>query len=477
MINVNVTDFASVRDAVSAIATHGGGTLRFPVGVHESATLHLPSHIRLHFDEGAVLKAAESGFDEPEPTPWSAFQDFGHSHFHNALLVADNVEDVTLSGRGLITGAGRLDARENGRGGKGGKLIALKEVRGVTIRELTLAQGGHFTILANGVDGLDVSKVRIEGQRDGFNVIGCRNVSIRDSWIEGGDDALVFKSDYALGRIADTENVRVMNCSLKSKNNALQFGTETTGAFRNMHFDGIRCVLAGKAAVGILSCDGAVIEDVHFRNLVLEECPTFFFIKIADRGRRPGYRKGIDTGAIRRITFTHVEGRGPMTSRGMDLTPTLMGMPHRPIEDITFTDVRLNVLGGHPAAHADSHVEDTGFFFSRFHTDVHPSYGWWMRDVKNVAFNDCSVTLSQPDGRPAVVIENGRKVVFRNFRAVRSTVHDHDIRVAGESDCEVVDSPDIEIVQSAPVRALPAARWLPEWQRLAPASDRTKEDP
>ncbi len=43
----------------------------------------------------------------------------------------------------------------------------------------------------------------------GANIIGCKNVTIRDSSFSGHDDALVFKSDYALGRSMDTENVEV----------------------------------------------------------------------------------------------------------------------------------------------------------------------------------------------------------------------------------------------------------------------------
>lgn len=450
---IDVNEYAGVREAVEAVAKRGGGAIRFPAGVYESATIHLPSHIHLRFEEGAVLQAAETGFDEPEPTEWSAYQDFGHSHFDNSLLVAKDVEDITLSGPGLITGAGRLGAHDDGHGGKGGKLIALKEARNVVIRDLTLAEGGHFTLLANGVDGMEVSNVRIEGQRDGFNVIGCKNVLIRDSWIEGGDDALVFKSDYALGRVADSENVEVRDCDLKSKNNALQFGTETVGAFRNMRFDGIRCVRAGKAAVGILSCDGAVIEDIHFRDMVLEECPTFFFIKIADRGRRPGYEKGRDTGVIRRISFTNVEGRGPMTSRGLELTPTLMGMPHRFIEDISFTNVHLTVHGGHPAEDADVRVEDTGFFFSRFHNDVHPSHGWWMRHVANVTFTDCGVRCAQPDGRPAVAVEESRRVTFRNFTAEGTEPLNREVRVIDSEDCGVEASPGVDRVEAEPTAA------------------------
>ena len=405
-------DYPSVRVAVAACSEAGGGELRFPAGDYETATVRLPSNIHIILEEGAVLRAAKTGYEEPEPNRWDAYQDFGHSHFNNSMLLADGVENVKLSGSGIISGDGRLTAGDDGFGGIGNKLLAFKECRNVCISGLHLREGGHFTILANDVNGLELSNIRVEGQRDGANIIGCRNVVIRDSFFSGNDDALVFKSDYALGRAITSEHVQVTNCTLHSNCNAIQFGTETVGAFRDMRFENIRCMRGAKAAIGILSCDGSVIEDISFKNISLEVCASFFFIKIADRGRRPGYRQGVDTGAIRRISFADIKGSGPMSWRGHDVTPTIMGMPHRPIEDLSFRNVHFTVPGGHPPEHANLKVEDTGFFRHRFQTDIHPSYGWWMRDVRDITFEDCSVKAVGPDGRPAVVVENGENITI-----------------------------------------------------------------
>lgn len=408
----NITDYPSVRDAVAAVAEVGGAELRFPAGEYETATVRLPSNTHLVFEEGSVLRAAQTGYDEPEDNPWDEYQDFGHSHFNNSMLIADGVENVKLSGCGIISGEGRLVSGDGASGGIGNKLIVFKECRNVCVSGLHLREGGHFTILANDVDGLTLSNIRVEGTRDGANIIGCRNVVIRDSFFSGNDDALVFKSDYALGRAVTSENVEVKNCTLHSNCNAIQFGTETTGLFRNMQFENIHCMRGSKAAIGILSCDGSVVEDISFKNILMEVCASFFFLKIADRGRRPGYQQGVDTGSIRSISFENIRGRGPMTWRGHDVTPTIMGMPHRPIEDISFKNVHLQVPGGHPPEHSEVQVEDTGFFRARFETDLHPSYGWWMRDVKNVSFENCSVKATEPDGRPAVVVEGGENVTF-----------------------------------------------------------------
>ncbi len=430
---LNVTNFANVAEAIQACSQKGNSKLIFPAGLYESATIHLPDNIHLHFEEGAVLQAAELGFDEPEENPFDAYQDFGHSHFNNGLLVAREAKNITISGPGHITGADRLRSGDDAKSGYGGKLLVFVECQNIIIKDVTLSKGGHFTLLANGVDQLELKNIDVQGQRDGANIISCKNVCISNSSFSGHDDALVFKSDYALGKKGDTENVTVENCSMHSSCNAIQFGTETIGAFRNIRFENIHCKYAGKSAISILSCDGSVIEDISFKNVVLEECSTFFFIKIADRGRCPDYKKTQDTGIIRRISFNDVEGRGPMNIKGVEVTPTIMGLPHRAIEDIRFINVHLTVPGGHPAKDAESYVEDTGFFFSRFRNDLHPCYGWWLRDVKNISFEDCSVRFSETDGRPAVVVEDGENVTFNKFSAMRSADHKHDIRLAGQS--------------------------------------------
>lgn len=96
---------------------------------------------------------------------------------------------------------------------QGNKIIALKWCRNVTIRDLTMLNGGHFCILPTGVDNVRIDSLVIDTNRDGINIDCCKNVRISNSTVNSpNDDAIVLKSSYALGEARATENVTIDTC-------------------------------------------------------------------------------------------------------------------------------------------------------------------------------------------------------------------------------------------------------------------------
>ena len=45
-------------------------------------------------------------------------------------------------------------------------------------KDITLYMGGHFALLATGVDNLTIDNVKVDTNRDGFDIDACRNVRI-----------------------------------------------------------------------------------------------------------------------------------------------------------------------------------------------------------------------------------------------------------------------------------------------------------
>src|SRR5512133_1929450 len=141
-------DSDAINRAIAAAATAGGGTVYFSAGTYASHSIRLRSHVGLYLDQGAVLMAADTGggrgYDPAEPGPGNAFQDFGHSHWHNSLIWGDSVEDVSITGHGRIDGtklsrglgAGASDL--NTRPGQANKAIALRLARNVLLRDFTI---------------------------------------------------------------------------------------------------------------------------------------------------------------------------------------------------------------------------------------------------------------------------------------------------------------------------------------------------
>src|SRR6266576_3759808 len=242
-------DTPAINKTIEAAAAAGGGTVRFPAGNYLSVSIHLKSNIALYFDQGATLIAASPAagvqYDSAEPNDWEKYQDFGHSHWHNSLIWGENLSNISILGPGMIWGKGLVrgggqsrtqqqnDALNAARAtepkqpfgypnprdavepGWANKSIALKLCRNVLIRDVSILHGGHFAILATGVDNLTIDNVKIDTNRDGMDIDACRNVRISNTMVNSPlDDAICPKSSNALGYARATENVTITNCQV-----------------------------------------------------------------------------------------------------------------------------------------------------------------------------------------------------------------------------------------------------------------------
>src|SRR5271170_4159600 len=222
-------DSPAINKAIEAAAAQGGGTVLLSAGTYLSGSIRLESNIHLLVDAGATILAAPQkmkAYDAEEDFQGPAFQDGGHTYFHNSLIWGENLTNVFISGNGMINGAGlvagdgvedRMDGFNNF--GKttaaapnpgtnswpqrlGNKAIALKLCKNVLIRDVTIYHGGHFAILITGCDNMTVDNVTMDTDRDGIDIDCCRNTMIANCRINSpNDDGLCPKSTYALGEI------------------------------------------------------------------------------------------------------------------------------------------------------------------------------------------------------------------------------------------------------------------------------------
>ncbi len=397
-------DTDAINRTVEAAAAAGGGTVEIPAGHYLSFSIRLKSHVALHLDQGCVIFAAKEApgfgaYDEAEPNEWGdryQYQNFGHSHFHNSLIWGDGLEDVSITGPGLING--KALPRSNGEGerppggkvgpggdfaglpplppaapppasagfsarGRGGnKTIALVNCRNVILRDLSVLQAGWFALLATGVDNLTVDNVKVDTNRDGFNFDSCRNVRVSNCTVNAiNDDGICLKSSYALGTPRACENITITGCQVSGYDpgsffdgtykttqehamdrdgptGRIKFGTESEGGFKNITI--ANCVFDHSRGFALEMVDGGTIEDVTITNIAMHDiCNSAIFIRLGNRARGPA---GTPVGAIRRVTISHVvasdvDGRYPIL---------IAGLPGHPIEDVRLSDIRVICRGG-----------------------------------------------------------------------------------------------------------------------------------
>ena len=437
----------AINAAIEAAAKNGGGTVFFPAGEYLSFTIHMKSKITLHLENGAALIGDQEkngvGYDLPEEDAWyKKFQDFGHSYWRNSLIYGDSLRDIAITGQGMIWGKGLYTYDKPDIKGSGNKAIGLKNCFNVTIRDISILHGGHFCILATGVDNLTIDNVRADADRDAFDIDCCKNVRISNCNINSPtDDGLCLKSSFGLGYARATENVTITNCHVygydhgtlmdgtfktefkdeqpdakHSITGRLKMGTESNGGFKNITVS--NCVFEHSRGLAIETADGGIIEDIVIDNITMRDITdTPFFIRLSARMRGP---EGTPVGVCRRISLSNiivydVGGRPKFPEVGAGM---VMGIPGYYIEDLTLSNIRITYRGGGPKEAIDKEVaQNIDMYPDPYRWHSLPAYGIYFRYVKGLLVNNVVLKTLNPDERPAFVLDDVHDANFSHVDA------------------------------------------------------------
>ncbi len=411
-------DTPAINEAIEKCNDSGGGTVTFPAGNYSAASIHIRSNVRLLLDKEAVIFGGpKENFESPEPNPGvDKFQDFGHSHFHDALMWGENIENFAIEG-GKINGGsiGHGDPKNGG----GDKLISIKVGKNLWFKNLTHDKGGHFVYLLNDCEGVTLDHVVIKESRDAIDLMGCRNVQIHDCNFTGCvDDTIGVKSDYALGRRILSEKIYVWDSYFESGCNGLQFGSETAGDFRNVNFWNIRIGRAMKAGIGITCNDSANIDGVNYSNIVIKGAASPIYMLITDRLRTG--EPGVKTGTIRNVHIMNVTATDCQPGRQGPVYPsTISGRPESSLENITLENVSITYKGGGSKEDADV-IPPYPRDYSPRSLGPRPASGFYIRHVKNLTLRNIEFAFEQPDERPPLVVQDADGLHLDAFKTQRS---------------------------------------------------------
>ncbi|MFT3746536.1 MAG: glycoside hydrolase family 28 protein [Pyrinomonadaceae bacterium] len=457
-------DTAAINKTIETAASKGGGTVYFPAGTYLSFSIRLKSNITIYLDNGATLLAADPAvhkgkYDMPEQNEWDMYQDFGHSHWQNSLMWGIGIENFAIVGQGKIDGKG-LSKRSPGprrprtagetpvsmagnvsplgetspiteMNGLGTKAIALKLSKNITLKDFTIFQGGHFALLATGVDNLTIDGLRVDTNRDGFDIDACRNVRISNSYVNSpNDDAIVLKSSYALGFNRATENVTITNSQVSGFDlgtfldgtfkttqefapdkdrvtGRLKFGTESNGGFKNITISNINFVHC--RGLALETVDGGYIEDISISNITMRDITTApIFIRLGKRQRAPD---GTPVAKIRRVNIDNVV----VSDAHHEYASIIAGLAESPIEDVRLSNIRIHYKGGGKLSDVGREIPENEKNYpepSMF--GVLPAYGFYVRHAKGITFDNVKITYEKPEERPAFVLDNVKDIdLFR----------------------------------------------------------------
>lgn len=443
-------DTPAVNRAIDAAAAAGGGTVYFPAGTYLCYSIHLKSKVVLDLDIAATILAADvppegttsGGYDAAEENSGdNKFQDYGHSHWHNSLLWAEDQHDFGIMGPGLIYGKGlSRGTRELPRAespGVGNKAIALKNCRNVILKDFAILKGGHFGVLATGVDNFNIDGLTIDTNRDGIDLDCCRNVHVSNITVNSPwDDAICPKSSYGLNQTRSTENVTITNCYVAGcyelgtfldgtfkkfppdarvpRTGRIKFGTESNGGFKNITVS--NCVFEGCNGIALESVDGALLEDVTFNNITMRDISgSPLFMRLGARMRGP---EGVPVGALRRVMISNVVSH----SAAGKLSAIISGIPNHMIEDVKVSDIYFHHRGGGTKEMAAFQPPE----FENKYPDPHmfgpelPASGFFVRHARNVEFTNVEIAYDTPDERAAFILDDVQGADFFRTKAPRA---------------------------------------------------------
>lgn len=419
-------DSMGIQKAIDACAGNGGGTVFIPAGTYVCGTMHLKSHVHILFEKAALILGSKniSDFDPLEENPSNnLYQDLSHSYFHHSLFHADNVHDIALTGFGRIDMQSEWEVVEDWC--RACKIIAFKECTDVVIRDLNMKNATDLAVYLAGCEYVTISGLSMAVHVDGISPDSCKNVTISDCFVDSGDDAIVPKCSYTLGRFKSMENLTISNCVVRSTASAIKFGTESNSSFRNITVTGCTIYDTRLKGIALQACDGAVIEGISISNITMRNVGNPLLMMVLDRARGP---EGTKVGEIKNVSISNVIITGPypesyqatmaqnaadyfannLTIR-QDYYPFIMtGQPDSIIKNISLSNIQFVAPGGGTEEDRELEVreERSGYPIAMLLADKFPVYGLYARHVDNLKLYNVEFMTEKEDKRDAICLVN-----------------------------------------------------------------------
>jgi polygalacturonase len=422
----NVANFGAVGDgttlnttalqkAIDACGAAGGGVVLVEKGDYVTGTLDLKSGVMLEIAKGSRLLGSTNFADYPPRVPRNETVMDTWMKLTQSLIYAENCDRIGIRGAGVIDGRG---SRENfpGKNDIGAMpnrpfLIRMVKCRNVVMDGITLRNAASWMQNYLNCENLLLQGVRVENltnwNNDAFDIDGCRNVIVRNCSSDSVDDGLCFKG----AGLRTMENVLVENSEFRTQCNAIKFGTDSQGGFKNVLIRNVKLGATREtqlhkgthaiSGISLQSVDGGTVENIRATDVTMDRTQSPVCLRLGDRGRvKPGMAKP-KPGAIRRIILENITG-ADHGARGSIVS----GIPGAKIEDVVFRNLQLTMSGGGTEKDAQREVPELvdaypdAFSFG----PTVPAYGFWGRHADRITFDRVKITPRKPDARPEFVI-------------------------------------------------------------------------
>lgn len=444
-----------IQRLIDKASAGGGGKIIIPAGNFMTGSLFLKSNIELHIQLGGVLLGSHSTGD------------YRKLANRNALLIAENQQNISITGEGIIDGQGQelmLDVFMKLRSGElqnGDSMWLFKRpdvgrsmniyfmgCKGVKVTGVTIKNSSDWVQDYRECENVTIDHITVQSttywNNDGLDITDSKNVRITNCFINASDDALCFKSENPQ---SSCENIFVDSCTLRSSANGLKLGTANAGGFRNFIIRNLTIFDTYRSAIALESVDGGFMDNIDIRNVNAKNTGNAIFIRRGHRNKtgristlqqiyianinveipllKPdqGYpiegppdhlRPGFDKMPVRPSSF-HIYGHPYLP---YNLIPSsIAGIPGYPVEDVTLENITIT-YGGRasidiayvPLNNITSIPENEAAYPDFSMWGELPAWALYMRHTEGIKIKNFNVSYKEDDFRPAFVFDDVKNI-------------------------------------------------------------------
>lgn len=306
--DISCTDNAGFINAAIDAAAKAHGTVLIDGGNYLSGTVILKSGVTLFISKDSSLTARPDG------------KGFEEKH---ALLYAENERDITLTGGGRLKCNGHLFGRKPvadknntspasyidvvemrqdyrsqlrfGHPSKYGNPVYVKDCKNINVDNFIIENSAYWSFKLSNCDNVSIKNFIINNNRnvanaDGIDLAGTSNVDIRHCFISTADDGIVIKNAVWLGNHNAMSNIKITDCEIISRTNAIKVGTETTYDISDIRISDCRLFMTdlypgSVSGISLEACDGTVLRNVTITDIIMDRCTCPLFIRLGNRNR------------------------------------------------------------------------------------------------------------------------------------------------------------------------------------------------
>lgn len=426
-----------IQEAIDKVNEAGGGKVIIPNGTFLSGSVELKSNVNLFLEDNAILLGS------------THFHDYRRLKSWRAIILAESAENIKITGKGTIDGQGETLALEMDslfhvgaidigytfrrmRPGEGDRpqILNISNCKNVEVRDVEIRNSASWVQTYKKCEGVIIDNIKVNSttywNNDGMDIDDCNNVTITNCFVNSADDGICLKSH---DRESFNNNIYIANCVVRSSASAIKFGTASFGGFKNIKIENIVVYDTYRSAIAIESVDGGHIENVEVNNITATNTGNGIFIRLGER--RPDHGPGI----LKNVSITNVRVEIPFEQpdlyynlRGPELPffhnpfpNSITGIEGHYVENVVLKDITISHPGraskgyAHVPLYRLAGVPEARADYPEFHMFQElPSWGFYVRHVKGLTFENVNLKVREDDFRPALVFDDVSQLELNN---------------------------------------------------------------